>query len=106
MKRSTAPLFGYACYEGDYAMTNPLSGAVSRKRQVSRRRHRTRGGPSPRRTDGEVDAPVVACVRTESLRPLESPVGSDNGVPSTNLSAVRASVVVGLANRRGRGSIA
>ena len=35
MKRSTAPLFEYACHEGNYAMRNLLAGARVRERQVS-----------------------------------------------------------------------
>ena len=40
MKRSTAPLFEYACHEGNYAMHNLLAGARAGERQVSREEHR------------------------------------------------------------------
>ena len=50
MKRGTAPLFEYACHEGNYGMRNMLSGARIEERQMSGRGHRARrGSPGARR---------------------------------------------------------
>ncbi|MDE2812036.1 MAG: hypothetical protein OXM01_03375, partial [Gemmatimonadota bacterium] len=48
MKRSTAPLFEYACHEGNYAMRNLLEGARVRERRASESGHRPPdGSPAP-----------------------------------------------------------
>ena len=45
MKRGTAPLFEYACHEGNYGMRNMLSGARIEEGRTSERGHRARRGP-------------------------------------------------------------
>ena len=50
MKRGTAPLFEYACHEGNYGMRNMLSGARIEEGRTSERGHRAgRGSPGARR---------------------------------------------------------
>ena len=51
MKRATAPLFEYACHEGNYGMRNMLTGARVEEGRASGRGHRApRGSPgAPRR---------------------------------------------------------
>ena len=50
MKRRTAPLFEYACHEGNYGMRNMLSGARIEEGRMSEGGHRAgRGSPEARR---------------------------------------------------------
>ena len=62
MRRSTAPLFEYACHEGNYAMRNLLAGAraTGAHPPTAPRRGSGTPAPSPTRPDADADAPPFA----------------------------------------------